>query len=134
MSNHTSVTRTDGALPASPVPPTRWELTRDLVKFEARLLVDGLKDIVLAPLALAAVLADMVLPQESRGVFLRAVMRLGERFESWLNLYGRRRRSNARSILDEGGSEVIFDYLESTARDLGKEIRDRSRTPADGGG
>lgn len=95
--------------------------------FELKLALDGLKDIVLAPLALAAVVADMVMPPDSRGVFFRAVVRIGEGYERWLNLYGPRRRDHGRSVLDEGGSDVVLEYLESTALDLGRGLRDRSR-------
>ena len=97
--------------------PSRWGIVRDLGVFELKLAVDGLKDLILAPLALAAAVADMVIQAESRGVFLRSVMRIGERFDRWLNLYGARRGRDVRSVLDEGGSDVIVDYLESTALD-----------------
>jgi hypothetical protein len=133
MNNRSTPQVRSAALPEFSPYHSRWRLARDLGVFEAKLLVDGLKDIVLAPLALAAVVADMVMPEESRGVFLRAVIRLGERFERWLNLYGMRRRARTRSILDDGGSDLIIDYLENTARGLGKEIKDRrsGRAPDD---
>jgi hypothetical protein len=115
---------------ASPIlaeSPSRWRLVRDLGVFEAKLAMDGLKDFILAPLALAATVADMVIPAESRGVFLRAVMRIGEGFDRWLNLYGARRGRDVRSVLDEGGSDVIVDYLESTALDVGRGLKGRRR-------
>jgi hypothetical protein len=114
-------------VPSFPQYESRWRLTRDLGVFELKLALDGLKDIVLAPLALAAVLADMMMPAEKRGVFLHAVIRLGERFERWLNLYGLKRGSGTRSILDEGGSDIIVDYIESTALDLHRGIKDRKK-------
>lgn len=106
---------------------SRWKLARDLGVFELKLAVDGLKDIVLAPLALAAVVADMVLPAESRGMFLRAVIGIGERFEAWLNLYGLKRHAAKQTILDEGGSDLIVDYLESRTADLHRGIKDRKK-------
>jgi hypothetical protein len=106
---------------------SRWKLARDLGVFELKLAVDGLKDIILAPLALAAVVADMVMPAESRGMFLRAVIRIGESFEAWLNLYGPKRRGASRTVMDEGGSDVIMDYIESTALDIHRSLKDRKR-------
>lgn len=114
------------ASPSLAESPSRWRLVRDLGVFEAKLALDGLKDLVLAPLALAAAVADLVIPAETRGVFLRSVMRIGEGFDRWLNLYGVKRR-NVSSVLDEGGSDVIVDYLESTALDVGRGIRSRKR-------
>ena len=121
--------RSDASVPTFPHYRSRWRLAGDLGVFELKLAIDGLKDIVLAPLAVAAVLADMVMPEESRGIFLRAVIRIGGRFEAWLTLYGVGRKSEARSILDEGGSDVIVDYIESTALDLHRGIKDRKKKP-----
>ena len=119
--------RREMASSAYPEYTSRWKLARDLGVFELKLAVDGVKDLVLAPLALAAVVADMVMPAESRGVLLRAVIRLGEGFERWLNLYGLKRRDEARTVLDEGGSDLIVDYLESKTLDLHRGIKDRKR-------
>jgi hypothetical protein len=115
------------ATPTFPEYESRWKLARDLGVFELKLAVDGLKDIVLAPLALAAVVADMVMPAESRGVFLHAVIGIGERFERWLNLYGLKRQEGTERILDEGGSDLIVDFLESKTLDLHRGIKDRKK-------
>jgi hypothetical protein len=115
------------AVPTYPEYESRWRLARDLGVFEVKLAVDGVKDLVLAPLALAAVLADMVMPAESRGVFLQAVIRIGERFEKWLNLYGLKRRQSTQTILDDGGSDVIVDYLESKTMDLHRGLKGRKK-------
>lgn len=117
------------AVPTFPEYESRWKLARDLAVFELKLALDGMKDLVLAPLALAAVVADMVMPAESRGVFLRAVIRIGERFEAWLNLYGLKRRDSTQTILDDGGSDLIVDYLESKTLDLHRELKDRKKGP-----
>ncbi len=64
-------------------------MLRDLVIFQAKLWLDGLKDVVLAPLSLIAALFDYVLgPRSERGYRLYSVMRLGEQFDLWLNLFG----------------------------------------------
>lgn len=123
--------RRDVSVPAFPEYKSRWKLARDLGVFELKLAVDGLKDIILAPLALAAVVADMVMPAESRGVLLRAVIRMGEGFERWLNLYGLKRRDAASTVLDEGGSDLIVDYLESKTLDLHRGLKDRKKKRSD---
>lgn len=121
----------DVSVPAYPEYTSRWKLARDLGVFELKLAVDGLKDLILAPLALAAVVADMVMPAESRGIFLRAVIRIGEGFERWLNLYGLKRRDAASTVLDEGGSDLIVDYLESKTLDLHRGLKDRKKKRSD---
>jgi len=121
----------DVSVPAFPEYKSRWKLARDLGVFELKLALDGVKDLILAPLALAAVVADMVMPAESRGIFLRAVIRIGEGFERWLNLYGLKRRDAASTVLDEGGSDLIVDYLESKTLDLHRGLKDRKKKRSD---
>lgn len=78
---------------------TRWVLLRDLVIFQGKLLLDGAKDVVLSPLAVAAVVADLVLPGERPGRFFYGVMRIGERFDRWLSLFSAAEKADA---LDDG--------------------------------
>ena len=115
---------------------SRWQLFRSMLVFQAKLTVDGLKDLFLAPLAAIAVLLDMKRAKagEEWESFER-VMLLGERFERWLGLYGVPGREpidpddpfdlKRGGILDEGGSDVLLDTIESTAKKLGREFRDR---------
>ncbi len=115
---------------------SRWQLFRAMLVFQAKLTVDGLKDLFLAPLAAIAVLLDLKRAKagEEWESFER-VMLLGERFERWLALYGVPGRDpidpddpfdlNRGGILDEGGSDVLLDTIELTAKKLGRELRDR---------
>ncbi len=68
-------------------------MLRDLVIFQVKLFLDGVKDLVLMPLSVGAFLLD-ILPQSSArtGRNFYAVMRAGERFDLWLNLYDATRR------------------------------------------
>jgi len=127
MNNSYAPEPRDVTVPSLPEYRSRWKLARDLGVFELKLALDGVKDLMLAPLALAAVVADMVMPAETRGVFLRAVLLIGERFDQWLNLYGLKRREATQTILDEGGSDLIVDYLESKTLDLHRGLKDRKR-------
>jgi hypothetical protein len=115
---------------------SRWQLFRAMLVFQAKLAVDGLKDLFLAPLAVLAALLDMKRARagEEWESFER-VMLLGERFERWLALYGVPGREpidpddpldlKRGGILDEGGSDVLLDTIELTAKKLGRELRDR---------
>ena len=120
---------TGPGLPALLEYPTRWGILRDLGAFQVKLALDGLKDIVLVPLSLIAAIGDFIIGEEHRGVFLRWTLHLGERFDVWLNLYGANKpkgREPAR-ILDQGGSDVLVDYIESTARGVHEGIRGKRR-------
>lgn len=116
---------------------SRWKLLRAMLTFQAKLAVDGLKDLFLAPLAAIACLLD--LKRARRGEAWESferVMLLGERFERWLALYGVPGRApldpddpldlKRGGILDEGGSDVLLESIELTARKIGRELRDRA--------
>ncbi|MDQ3555375.1 MAG: hypothetical protein M3409_01160 [Gemmatimonadota bacterium] len=63
-------------------------IVRDLLIFQLKLWMDGLKDVVLAPVSVGAALFDLVLGPSAKGLRLYRVMRVGERFDLRLNLFG----------------------------------------------
>ena len=68
--------------------PPRSVLIRDAVIFMLKLWIDGLKDIVLTATALGALVLDIVRGQRADRYLFYRVIRFGERFDLWLNLYG----------------------------------------------
>lgn len=80
-------------VPGSGTPPA--VLLRDLVLFNLKLALDGMKDVVLIWMSVIAVLADLVVGGSRRGRFFYATMRLGERVDLWLNIYGSARHAEA---------------------------------------
>lgn len=62
-------------------------LLRDLVIFQIKLVMDGMKDLVLMPLTIGAAAIDIVFPGRRPGHRFYLVMALGERFDRWLNLF-----------------------------------------------
>lgn len=71
----------------------RWHLARDLAVFQAKLFVDGIKDLVLAPVSLVAALVGLLLHRDDPGRPFYAVLRLGHGFDRWVNLFGQDQRS-----------------------------------------
>ena len=90
---------------------------RDLAIFQFKLMLDGLKDVTLSPVAIAAATADVVFPGERVGHRFYAVMRLGERFDRWLNLFGAADKADAtRDGLfgaSRAGSDTLLGRLEA---------------------
>lgn len=66
----------------------RKVVLRDLMIFQLKLMLDSAKDIVLSPLAIAAAAADILFPTEHTGKRFYMVMRIGERFDQYLSLWG----------------------------------------------
>jgi hypothetical protein len=56
--------------------------------FQLKLMLDSAKDVVLSPLAILAAGADIVFPTDRVGKRFYFVMRIGERFDHWLSLFG----------------------------------------------
>jgi hypothetical protein len=86
---------------------------RDLLIFQIKLAMDGLKDIVLMPVSFAAAALDILFPGPRVGHRLYAVLAVGEKFDSWLNLFGaanaRRRMPHPFKLPD---LPYAFDALE----------------------
>ncbi len=86
----------------------------DFVVFQAKLAVDGLKDLVLINLSVIAILIDLLSGGRRRPRRFYAVMRLGHRFDRWLRLYS----AKGFSLAEDGGREE--EYLSGAgAEDAG---------------
>ena len=79
--------------------PKRGVLIRDALIFMIKLWLDGLKDIALTAGAIIALIFDLVIARGRRRFLFYKVVRAGERFDLWLNLYN---ASEAGSTSEEG--------------------------------
>ncbi len=86
---------------------SRWALLRDLVRFQLKLLMDGLRDLLMSPVSLVAAVAGLLLePRDPRRYFERA-LHFGRRTEEWINLFDRAHEP------DTVGIDELFGHLES---------------------
>ena len=86
-----------------------WELLRDLVRFQAKLLVDWLRDILFSPLSIVAAIAGIFVDRNEPQALYRQLMGFGRRTERWINLFD---RSNQKIDLEEPGIDELFAKLE----------------------
>lgn len=63
-------------------------LLRDFLIFQLKLVLDGLKDVLLLQLSILAVVFDLLFGRRGRPLLFYNVLRLSERFDLWLNLHG----------------------------------------------
>ena len=68
--------------------PARSVLVRDGIIFMLKLWLDGLKDVALTACAIGALVIDLIFRRKSERFLFYKVVRAGERFDLWLNLYG----------------------------------------------
>lgn len=86
-------------------------LLRDLMILQLKLWLDGVKDIVLSPLSIGAAVLDILAGPAPRGHRLYRVLRWGERFDLWLNLYGATDEAERSGEGLYGGSRAGDDTL-----------------------
>ncbi len=116
--------RTDNSDPGVP----RGVIVRDLLIFQLKLFLDGFVDAALIPISIAAAALDFFFGGKRRGKALYGVLRLGERVDLWLNLYGASRSADADGLFggSKAGSKTLLGELEMQLRG-GDEPRRRRK-------
>lgn len=89
----------------------RWQLIRNLLVFQAKLVIDGLRDVVLSPISLFAALAGLVAHRQDPQRYFRRVIEVGAASERWINLFGRPADE------DQANLDELFDRLEQRVVD-----------------
>ncbi len=64
-----------------------WPLVRAVAMVQVKLLLGAVRDLALSPITLAAALLDLVRLKSHEPQFFRAVMRIGEHTEDWIDLW-----------------------------------------------
>jgi len=108
---------------------------RDLLILQLKLFLDGLKDVVLIPLSIGAFLVDILpLTRGHTGRNFYSVLRAGERFDLWLNLYDASKRSDASTdgLFGESlaGANNLIGKVEEVARqtvEVSKKTLDQAK-------
>ena len=68
--------------------PDHWQLFRDLLTFQFKLAMDGLRDLVLFPISFIASLAGLILSPSNPGKYFNRMLEFGRRSDVWINLFG----------------------------------------------
>ena len=103
---------------------------RDLAIFQAKLFLDGIKDVVLMPASIVAAGLDVVFPGPTPGRLFYRVLRAGERFDRWLSLFSAAERADAQHDglfgASRAGADSLLGEIEKLV--LGHEEPRSSRT------
>jgi hypothetical protein len=100
-----------GTVPAPrPGAPDRWTLIRDALVIQFKLVVDGLRDVVLVPASLVAALISLARSEDGRpGPEFYDLLAFGKRTERWIDLFGAHRRVAGEAPAEE--QEAGIDEL-----------------------
>lgn len=95
--------------------------------FQGKLVVDGLRDVILSPISIVAALTDLAMPGDDRGRRFYAVVKFGRRTEGWINLFGAADRHEP--DFDPQGIDAVVEELERLVRDPARreDVRERAR-------
>lgn len=101
-------------------PGHRRVLLRDLAIFLLKLVLDGVKGAVVLQFSVGAALFDLLFGRPGRPLLFYSVLRLSERFDLWLNVYG----AADKAEMDEdglfgasrAGSDSMLGKLEEIVR------------------
>lgn len=106
----------------------RFPVFRDVIVFQVKLLVDGLRDLLLSPVSIFAALVDLLVPGDDGGKRFYGVVRFGRRTEQWINLFGAADRHEPE--IAAKGIDVLLEELEGLMRDPARRDEARARVHA----
>lgn len=114
---------------------TRGVTVRDFFIFQLKLVIDGLKDLAIFQVSIAAIVLDILAGRGRRPRLFYSVLKLSERFDHWLNLHGVSERLDDPSNEDglfgasEAGSDTLLGKIEQLVRggDEPRAARARAR-------
>lgn len=113
------------------IEPGWGRVLRDVLVFQFKLVVDGIKDLGLAQAAVGAALLDLVKRDGTPGRRFYGVVRLSDRFDRWLDLHEPMNRvpEDAPRYVSGGTRSVddIIDGLETSARAVAETSIDLSK-------
>jgi len=114
----------------------RWELIRDAVVFQVKLALDAFRDFAFAPLSITAAVIDLITGGSHPGRYFYAVLALGGKTESWINLFGVPRLEGRHELTTQGPtvdslvrqveSLVVEQYERGGLTSSAKDAIDRS--------
>lgn len=94
-----------------PTGPGRWTLVRDAGVLQFKLIVDGLRDLLLVPLSLIAALISLLRSDNGRpGPQFYRLLAAGKRSERWIGLFSALRNAPP-SVVQEAADEPSIDDL-----------------------
>jgi hypothetical protein len=97
---------------ADPRPASTTLLLRDVLRFQVKLWLEALRDVVLSPITLAAAALDFVLLKRQSPRYFRTLLTLGRRSEDWIDLW---------SMVDAGAKgenvDALLAQIEQVVRD-----------------
>ena len=92
--------------------PDRWTLIRDAAVLQFKLIVDGLRDLILVPVSLLAAVASLISGKDGNpGPHFYQLLAAGKRSERWINLFGAYENAPEDVIAENQFDDVSIDDI-----------------------
>lgn len=102
----------------APPPAPTTLLLRDVLRFQLKLWLEALRDVVLSPITLAAAAFDFLLLKQQPPRYFRALLRLGRKSEDWIDLW---------AMVDSGAQGENVDALLARIEQVLRDPRSGAR-------
>ena len=94
--------------------PDHWTLIRDVAVLQAKLLVDGLRDIILMPASLIAGIVSLAKTENGKpGPEFYTLIDVGRQSERWINLFGAMQNAPPDIVRDNHFGDADIDAIVS---------------------
>ncbi|MCG8466910.1 MAG: hypothetical protein MJB57_01680 [Gemmatimonadetes bacterium] len=92
--------------------PSRWMLIRDAAVFQLKLVVDGLRDMVMVPISLGVAVFDLLGVGPRAGRQFYDLLGFGRKTEGWINLFGAADHADALTTEPRPGIDALVHRME----------------------
>lgn len=92
--------------------PSRWTLLRDVLAFQFKLFVDGVRDLVLMPVSLGAAVLDFLGVGPRAGRHFYDLLHLGQKSEHLINLFGATEHADTLMNAPRPGIDSLISRME----------------------
>jgi len=110
---------------------THWRLMGKLVSFQFKLLMDGVRDLLLSPVSIGVVFYGIVTQKEQPGKYFNRLMEFGGKSDEFINLFGDHETTNSAlrgsselSRDEEPASENGVNFKAKTSDDYVKKLEE----------
>jgi hypothetical protein len=97
-----------------------WPLIRQGIVFQLKLGLDALRDILMSPVSIVLVVADIVMGNNQQQSYFVKLMRLGKKSDHWINLFAVELQSdepNEDNVTTDNNVDVWFSKIETVIKE-----------------
>ena len=97
--------------------PSRWELIRDVLVFQGKLFVDGMRDLIWAPVSVCLAVMDLMGIGKNAGLHFYNFLYFGQKTEHFINLFASADHTESHAVARSSeGLDALVHRVENLVR------------------